>query len=199
MRRPPPIEVSTDCTAGCARRKAFGTPRMRAGRCRSSSVGIITTSLGRNFQWRLYASLTPRLEQIPLPASFEFGRPVVEHKLYWSPVATESEARYLSGILNCEVARAKAETWQSRGQWGARDFDKVIFNLPIPRFDPKNKLHGSLAKAAAVAEKVAATVELPEGVKFQRARGLVRSALTAAGVAKRIDDLVTRLLDPLGD
>jgi site-specific DNA recombinase len=32
-------------------------------------------------------------------------------------------------------------------------------------------------------------------VGFQRARGLVRTALTEAGVAKRIDDLVARLLD----
>lgn len=36
---------------------------------------------------------------------------------------------------------------------------------------------------------------LPENVKFQRARGLVRTALTDAGVGERIDALVARLLD----
>jgi SAM-dependent methyltransferase len=119
---------------------------------------------------------------------------VIDHKLYWSAVTSESEARYLVAILNSETARKRAEAWQSRGQWGARDFDKVIFNLPIPRFDLKNKTHVALAKAAAEAEKIAAALELPEGVKFQRARGLVRTALTEAGVAGRIDELVGQLL-----
>ena len=35
-----------------------------------------------------------------------------------------------------------------------------------------------------------------ESVKFQRARGLIRTALTEAGIAKAIDALVNRLLDP---
>ena len=83
-----------------------------------------------------------------------------------------------------------------RGQWGARDFDKVMFNLPILRFDAKEKLHRDLAAAAAEAEKIAAKVELPENVKFQRARSVVRTALTEAGVAQKIDALVAELLGP---
>ncbi len=70
-----------------------------------------------------------------------------------------------------------------------------MFNLPIPRFDPKNELHLALAAAAAEAEKVAAAVELPEAVKFQRARRMVRDALAEAGIAGKIDALVARLLD----
>jgi len=120
---------------------------------------------------------------------------VIDHKLYWSSSASEQEAGYLASIFNSETARSRTENLQSRGQWGARDFDKVIFNLPIPRFNPKDKTHAALAKAAAAAEKIAVAFELPEGVKFQRARGLVRTALTEAGVAKRIDDLVAQLLD----
>jgi len=85
--------------------------------------------------------------------------------------------------------------YQSRGQWGARHFDKVVFNLPIPRYDAKIKLHRDLADAAAKAERVAAAVALPEGVKFQRARSLVRAALQEAGLAAAIDALVARLLD----
>ncbi len=70
-----------------------------------------------------------------------------------------------------------------------------MFNLPIPRFDAAIGLHNELAAAAAEAERIAAAVELPETVKFQRARKLVRDALTEAGVAPRIDALVARLLD----
>jgi hypothetical protein len=36
---------------------------------------------------------------------------------------------------------------------------------------------------------------LPEHIKFQRARGLIRAALTEVGVAQRIDALVATLLD----
>ncbi|MBB4197354.1 SAM-dependent methyltransferase [Rhodoblastus sphagnicola] len=120
---------------------------------------------------------------------------VVDHKLYWSAVARESEALYLCAILNSETARARIEAFQSRGRFGARDFDKVMFNLPIPRFDGKDRLHLALAGTAARAEEIAAGVVLPEGVKFQRARALIRAGLTEAGVAEKIDALVARLLD----
>lgn len=115
---------------------------------------------------------------------------VIEHKLYWSAPATEKEARYLTALLNCETARQRGESLQSRGQWGARDFDKVMFNLPIPRFDADSPLHKAIADAAREAEVIAASVPLPENVKFQRAGGLIRAALTEAGVAQRIDALV---------
>jgi hypothetical protein len=39
------------------------------------------------------------------------------------------------------------------------------------------------------------TVVLPEGIKFQRARKMVRDALAESGLSQRIDALVARLLD----
>jgi len=120
---------------------------------------------------------------------------IIDHKLYWAASKDEKEARFLTAVFNSETARARSETLQSRGQWGARDFDKVMFNLPIPRFDAKNALHKDIAEAAREAEKIAANLSLPDGVKFQRARGLVRTALAEAGVAQKIDALVARLLD----
>jgi hypothetical protein len=121
-------------------------------------------------------------------------RTVIDHKLYWMSTDNENEARYLMSILNSEAARTRIEGQQSRGQWGARDFDKVVFNLAIPRFDPAVPLHQDLASTAREAEELAAEVELPEGVGFQRARKLVRDALTEAGLAQKIDALVNRLL-----
>lgn len=84
---------------------------------------------------------------------------------------------------------------QSRGQWGARDFDKLMFELPIPRFDRKDSLHQDLAAAAEEAEKIAEKVEIPESMHFTRARKRVREKLAEAGVLQRIDVLVARLLD----
>lgn len=123
------------------------------------------------------------------------SRCVIDHKLYWTKPASEEEGQYLISVLNSETARSRVEQYQSRGQWGARDFDKVMFNLPILRFDSANTLHRDLADAAASAETVAAKVELPEGIKFQRARKLVRNALAANGLSKKIDSLVVALLD----
>ncbi|HLJ63397.1 MAG TPA: hypothetical protein VKT70_04775 [Stellaceae bacterium] len=121
-------------------------------------------------------------------------RGVVEHMLYWMKPASVSEARFLIAILNSETARARSERYQSRGQFGARHFDKVMFNLPIPAFDPNETLHVALAEAAAAAEKIAALVKITEGMRFQQARGLVRAALTEAGISPRIDELVAKLL-----
>jgi len=123
------------------------------------------------------------------------GLAVIENTLYWSAVPTEEESHYLTAILNSETTRSRGETYQARGQFGARHFDKVMFNLPIPRFDAAKPLHNEIAEAAREAESIAASVDLPENIKFQRARGLVRTALKDAGIAQRIDELVARLLD----
>ncbi len=120
---------------------------------------------------------------------------VIEHKLYWTAISTRNEAYYLTAVLNSETSRARVASLQSRGQWGARDFDKVMFTLPIARFDATLALHNDLAAAAAEAERIAAAIELPESVKFQRARRLIREALTESGVVSQIDKLVASLLD----
>lgn len=121
---------------------------------------------------------------------------VIEHKLYWSKPASEDEAHYLCAIINSETARARAEKYQSRGQFGARDFDKVMFNLPIPLFRAGEAVHGELADAGARAEALAGMVELKEGEKFQRARKRVRDALIEDGIATEIEKLVEKLLGP---
>jgi hypothetical protein len=122
---------------------------------------------------------------------------VIDHKLYWIKPASEDEAHYLTGILNSETARSRAERFQSRGQFGARDFDKVMFNLPIPLFKASEPLHLELAQAGAQAETVAANVELKEGEKFQRARKRVRDALAEDGIGGEIEKLVEKLLGPV--
>ncbi len=120
---------------------------------------------------------------------------VIEHKLYWGATSLKNEALYLTALLNSEISRQRVSALQSRGQWGARDFDKVMFTLPIPRFDPSQPLHNDLAAAATEAERIANAFELPENVKFQRARKLIRDALTDAGIGPHIDKLVAQLLD----
>ena len=128
---------------------------------------------------------------------------VIDHKLYWAAVDSMEEAGYLCGILNSEALRSGVEQYQSQGQWGARDIDKYVFNLPIPRFDAANPLHGELAQAAQTAEAIATAVEVREDEHFTRARARVRAALAEHGVAAQLERLVgevfkggTRIVDP---
>lgn len=165
-----------------------------------------STSINLAEQFDYYGKLS---SQFPLPktrlvyagagtqpaATIVIENCVIDTKLYWSDFKSKREADFLNCILNNEVSRSRAERFQSRGLFGARDFHKVFFNLPIPRFDPASALHEEIAEAGGEAERVAAAVDLPEGVKFQRARGMVRDALKEAGLAERMDRLVERLLD----
>jgi len=155
--------------------------------------------LGAQFPIAALRVVYAKAGTLPAACLLRDPRGVVDHMLYWMTPASEAEARYLIAVFNSETARARAAQFQARGQWGARHFDKVIFNLPIPRFDPKARLHRALTRAAARAEEVAALVELPEGVKFQRARGLVRATLAGTGLSQRIDALVAELLDGAGN
>ena len=123
-------------------------------------------------------------------------RVVIDHKLYWTTPGDDHEANYLCAIINSETCRARAEQYQARGQFGARDFDKVIWNLPIPRYNSKIKLHRDLAELGAMAEAAAAGIELKEGEKFQRARKRVRDGLIETGIAGDIERLVEKLLGP---
>ena len=72
-----------------------------------------------------------------------------------------------------------------------------MFNLSIPLFDPKVKLHRSLAEAAAKAETVASMVESKEDEYFVTTRKRIRAALVEDGIAGEIDKLVEKLLGPV--
>lgn len=123
---------------------------------------------------------------------------IIENLLYWCPVSSEAEGHYLCALINAEETRKRIEAFQARGQWGARHIDKVIFNLPFPRFDQSNPDHVAISEKAEEAEKIAASVILPDGTKFRRARGLVRKSIDAAGIATEIDAAVAQLLDHHG-
>lgn len=123
---------------------------------------------------------------------------VVDHKLYWAATETEDEAHYLAALLNSESVRSRIAHMQSRGEQGARDFDKLFFTLPIPRFDPANDIHQRLAAAGREAETAAAGVWIDAGTDFVTARTAVREALKANGVSGRIDALVNELLGDAG-
>lgn len=156
-------------------------------------------------RWNYNGELSAQLSPMPLrvayatsgtvPAAAIVRDPtaVIDMSLYWM-VTDEGKGRYLSAILNSETTRALVAHRQSRGQWGARHFAKVVLDLPIPQYDASDPLHVELVAATERAEELATGVVLPAKVGFIRARGLIREALVADGVAGRIDVLVASLL-----
>ena len=120
---------------------------------------------------------------------------VIDTSLYWSPTDSLEEARYLCAILNSEALRAGVARYQAQGQWGARHFDKYVFNLPIPLYDAENALHRRLADTAVAAARAANEVREQEGEYFTRTRKRVRATLAEHGITDRLEALATELLE----
>jgi SAM-dependent methyltransferase len=132
-------------------------------------------------------------------ARLEDPEAVVEHKLYWAAAASITEARYLTGILNSAMITKLVRPLQARGEHNPRDFDKYVFQVGIPLFDPNNDDHMQLASLGKQAEQLAASIELPAGKRFELYRRLVREALAASQVGAAIEVAVASLLAPAAE
>nr|WP_255617088.1 N-6 DNA methylase [Aurantimonas sp. VKM B-3413] len=126
----------------------------------------------------------------------EDDQPVVDKKAYWSAAHSLEEAAYVSAILNTRVVLDRVKDLQPVGQRDPRDFDNLVWTLPIPEFDAAEALHVDLAAAALHAAAVAARVELPDAAHFTTKRRAIRQALAEDGVAETIERLVDALLPP---
>ncbi|MDA8311412.1 MAG: N-6 DNA methylase [Actinomycetota bacterium] len=119
---------------------------------------------------------------------------IVDHMLYWAPVASLAEGRYLCAILNAPSYTERIRPYQSIGAFGSRHFDKYVWYPPVPLFDPGNRIHRILARLGASGERIAASVAQPPRGGFTAHRRAVRAALDAAGISRRADRAVGRLL-----
>ena len=128
-------------------------------------------SLTQNLNW--LSKLTNQLDYLAEPGSRPVriayttsGRPtaaliedreaILDTKLYQVTCSSKNEAYYLLSIIN-STALAKAVKPFCTTNWAKeiRDLHKHLWKLPIPEFDPKNKLHAKLAKLGEEAEKEA--------------------------------------------
>ena len=150
--------------------------------------------LGVQLPAKPYRVLFAASGSLPAAVKISTEEAIVEHALYWTGSDSAQEADYLCAVLNSETVRSRAAHWQAMGQWGLRHFDKAVFNLPIPLFNPRLAGHRKLAETAARAEAVAAAVPLKAGEHFTRTRRRIRAALIADGVAGEIERLVARLI-----
>lgn len=119
---------------------------------------------------------------------------VIEHKLYWAAAASIDEATYLTAVLNSDALLQIVRPLQARGEHNPRDFDKYVWQAPIPLYDPANPLHQRLVALGQTAGEVAADVDLPQQ-SFQSLRRRVRAALTSSPALASWNQTVLELLN----
>lgn len=124
------------------------------------------------------------------------ARAIIDHKLYWAATSSADEARYLVAILNSGTLLSRVAPLQTRGLFGARDFDKHIFAVPIPTFDANDAAHLELASLADAAERAALAVPVRSGDQFQTVRKAVRDALSANDLSREIELRVASIVPP---
>jgi hypothetical protein len=118
---------------------------------------------------------------------------LVDHKLYWARARSLDEARYLTAILNSTTLTNAVRPLQARGEHNPRDFDKYVFQLPIPPYEATDSAHEVLVRLAEQAERVAMQADLPMA-RFETQRRHVREAVEQAGIGPEIDAIVKTLL-----
>ena len=125
---------------------------------------------------------------------------LVDETLYWITCKNLEEANYLLGIINSAALYASVQPLMSKGQYGARSLHKHLWKLPIPEFDPRQKLHMVIAKAGERAAAGAAQ-KLAE-VREQRGRQVsvtiirreLRAWLRSSAEGKEVEAAVAALL-----
>lgn len=158
-----------------------------------------------DYQGQLSAQLPPPKHRVLYSASgntlaaARIDRPagIVEHKLYWCQADSIDEARYLTAILNSATLLERVQPLQARGLFGARDFDKYVFKVAFPTYDPTDHSHLAIACLAGRAETLAATVDLTGALRFQEARRRISKALHSDGVASELELAVASVLPEL--
>ena len=120
-------------------------------------------------------------------------RAVIEHKLYWATAASTAEAQYLCAILNSATFTELVRPFMSYGK-DERDFDKHIWQLPIPLYDPTDDLHSRLSARGAELEAAIGELELVPGRHFAAVRRDIRGFIAESEAGRDVEALVEELL-----
>lgn len=121
-------------------------------------------------------------------------RSLIENKLYWGPVDSADEGRYLVGIINSRVMHEAITPMQSLGLFGTRDFDKLVFRVPFDRYNPQDVDHRDIVEITRRSEEIAAGVDLTGAKTFHQARALIRAAVSASGLSAELETAVEKVL-----
>ncbi len=141
----------------------------------------------------------------PTAAIIGDNHAVLDHKLFQTTCRSKNEARYVLAIINSGALTTAAETFMTKGLYGARDFEKHGWKLPIPRYDADDRLHVQISRLGATAEQEcreliaqSGIMSKPAGEAQSRAHRLLRHEWQPdSATAQQIEAAVAQLLsDP---
>ena len=89
----------------------------------------------------------------PTAAVIRDHHAIVDRKLYQTICSSEDEGYYVLAILNSKELATAAEKFMTKGLFGARDFEKHGWKLPIPRYEADDPLHARLSELGKAAEQ----------------------------------------------
>lgn len=117
------------------------------------------------------------------------GFHMVDQSLFSVPCRSNSEARFLTAILN---APALLEAFCAARQSDRHFTSHIWKKIPIPRYDNADGQHRKLAVLAGRAERVAVHTYDPDTSKNKN-RNRIKEALTRDGISGSIDEAVREL------
>ena len=121
---------------------------------------------------------------------------IIDTKLYCYETNNESEAYYLSAVLNSAIVDETIKDAQSRGLFGPRDIHKKPFEMPIPKFSQGNKVHRDISKLGKQCTEKVKEI-LPKLAKEYDSIGWIRKKIneTLKPYLDEIDVLVLKLFE----
>jgi hypothetical protein len=120
---------------------------------------------------------------------------IADHKTYRFDTDNYDEGLYIAALLNSPIIDSLIKPMQSRGLWGERDIHKKVLELPLPKFNPRNKMHLEMVELAKEAQKKATKI-IPElETRYSgigKIRQLAKSELSEEIL--KIDKIVRKLI-----
>ena len=89
----------------------------------------------------------------PTATAIKDSNAIVDRKLYQVICQSENEVHYVLAVINSDELATSAATFMTKGLYGARDFEKHGWKLPIPRYDASDPLHAQLRELGKAAVK----------------------------------------------
>ena len=136
----------------------------------------------------------------PTAALLEDDSTLVDYTLFWITCRDSREANYLLAIINSQALYEAVSPMMAKGQFGARHLQKHLWKLPIPKFDPMQGLHASIAEtgktAAAAAGRKLAELREQRGDKLTVTivRRELRKWLRTSEEGRAVETRVVKLL-----
>ncbi len=164
--------------------------------------------LTAQFEWMMSRGMQVRIACAtsgrPTAAILPDWHAVVDTSAYWIPCDFHDEAAYLLAVINSVALYSAVKDLMPSGQFGPRHVHKHLWRLPIPKFDSTIRLHTEISEAglqaAAVANRTLSELNRSQQkVTVTIARREIRNMLTESQEGQRVESLIDRLLDSIGN